>query len=378
MASITKRGKTWQYSISRYIDGKPKHLRKGGFPTRKACTEAANLVADELRRGLTIKHTNIPLAAYFGEWLEIYHSHQHRTTYERYQNTHMNLVKYFGDKPLQSISKREYQRFLNEYSKGKSRATVRKLNTHVRDCIQEAIDEAYIRVDFTRKADLKIGRPAKRSEEKHISFQDSERLLMYFFSNELVMRVTHYVLLLALTSGMRFGEIVGLTRSDFDFERNTITVNKTWDYKRGTGFMPTKNPQSNRIIDMDAVTMMLFKEFFAIHPVGYKNLVFHSAASVNRVITNEAVNKELRIILAKLNIDPPITIHGLRHTHASVLLYRRISIYYISERLGHNDIQTTNDTYAHVIKELREEDSQLTAGTFTDMLNHAMRGVTNA
>lgn len=378
MASITKRGKTWQYSISRYIDGKPKHLRKGGFPTRKACTEAANLVADELRRGLTIKHTNIPLAAYFGEWLEIYHSHQHRTTYERYQNTHMNLVKYFGDKPLQSISKREYQRFLNEYSKGKSRATVRKLNTHVRDCIQEAIDEGYIRVDFTRKADLKIGRLAKRSEEKHISFQDSERLLMYFFSNELVMRMTHYVLLLALTSGMRFGEIVGLTRSDFDFERNTITVNKTWDYKRGTGFMPTKNPQSNRIIDMDSVTMMLFKEFFAIHPNGYKNLVFHSAASVNRVLTNEAVNKELRIILAKLNIDPPITIHGLRHTHASVLLYRRISIYYISERLGHNDIQTTNDTYAHVIKELREEDSQLTAGTFTDMLNHAMRGVTNA
>lgn len=378
MASITKRGKTWQYSISRYIDGKPKHLRKGGFPTRKACTEAANLVADELRRGLTIKHTNIPLAAYFGEWLEIYHSHQHRTTYERYQNTHMNLVKYFGDKPLQSISKREYQRFLNEYSKGKSRATVRKLNTHVRDCIQEAIDEGYIRVDFTRKADLKIGRPAKRSEEKHISFQDSERLLMYFFSNELVMRMTHYVLLLALTSGMRFGEIVGLTRSDFDFERNTITVNKTWDYKRGTGFMPTKNPQSNRVIDMDAVTMMLFKELFATLSTGYKNLVFYSAASVNRVLTNEAVNKELRIILAKLNIDPPITIHGLRHTHASVLLYRRISIYYISERLGHNDIQTTNDTYAHVIKELREEDSQLTAGTFTDMLNHAMRGVTNA
>lgn len=377
MASITKRGKTWQYSISRYIDGKPKHLRKGGFPTRKACTEAANLVADELRRGLTIKHTNIPLAVYFGEWLEIYHSHQHRTTYERYQNTHMNLVKYFGDKPLQSISKREYQRFLNEYSKGKSRATVRKLNTHVRDCIQEAIDEGYIRVDFTRKADLKIGRPAKRSEEKHISFQDSERLLMYFFSNELVMRMTHYVLLLALTSGMRFGEIVGLTRSDFDFERNTITVNKTWDYKRGTGFMPTKNPQSNRVIDMDAVTMMLFKELFATLSTGYKNLVFHSAASVNRVLTNEAVNKELRIILAKLNIDPPITIHGLRHTHASVLLYRRISIYYISERLGHNDIQTTNDTYAHVIKELREEDSQLTAGTFTDMLNHAMRGVTN-
>lgn len=376
MASITKRGKTWQYSVSRYIDGKPKHLRKGGFPTRKACAEAANLVADELRRGLTIKHTNIPLADYFGDWLEIYHSHQHRTTYERYKNTHMNLVKYFGDKPLQSISKREYQRFLNEYSKGKSRATVRKLNTHIRDCIQEAIDEGYIRVDFTRKADLKIGRLAKRSEEKHLSYLDSGRLLMYFFSNELIMRMTHYVLLLALTSGMRFGEIVGLTRSDFDFERNTITVNKAWDYKRGTGFMTTKNPQSNRTIGMDAVTMELFKELFKTLRPGYKNLVFYSEKSVNRVLTNEAVNKELRIVLSKLNVDPPITVHGLRHTHASVLLYRRVSIYYISERLGHNDIQTTNDTYAHVIKELREEDAQLTAGTFTEMLNHAMRSVT--
>ena len=70
--------------------------------------------------------------------------------------------------------------------------------------------------------------------------------------------------------------------------------------------------------------------------------------------------------MKELNIDP-ISIHGLRHTHASILLYRRVSIYYVSERLGHKDIDTTHKYYSHVIKELREEDAKSTIGMFAKM-----------
>jgi integrase len=59
--------------------------------------------------------------------------------------------------------------------------------------------------------------------------------------------------------------------------------------------------------------------------------------------------------------------HGLRHTHASVLLYKKISINYLSERLGHKDIDTTYKYYSHVLKELREEDEKKTVDTFEDM-----------
>jgi integrase len=60
--------------------------------------------------------------------------------------------------------------------------------------------------------------------------------------------------------------------------------------------------------------------------------------------------------------------HGLRHTHASVLLYKKVSIYYVSERLGHSDIETTLKEYTHEVKELRVEDERATMKTFEEMV----------
>lgn len=69
--------------------------------------------------------------------------------------------------------------------------------------------------------------------------------------------------------------------------------------------------------------------------------------------------------LKELGIEP-ITMHGLRHTHASVLLYKKISINYVSERLGQN-IETTYKYYSHVLKELREKEENETVSIFEDM-----------
>ncbi|MFC5613714.1 tyrosine-type recombinase/integrase [Metabacillus niabensis] len=59
--------------------------------------------------------------------------------------------------------------------------------------------------------------------------------------------------------------------------------------------------------------------------------------------------------------------HALRHTHASVLLYKKIDFNYISERFGHSNINTTYKHYSHVIKELREEEEKQTIETFENM-----------
>lgn len=90
------------------------------------------------------------------------------------------------------------------------------------------------------------------------------------------------------------------------------------------------------------------------------------ASSKYKVISNTAANKIIRNILSELGINP-ITMHGLRHTHASVLLYKKVSVYYVSERLGHSDIETTLREYTHVIKELREEDELGTINVFEQM-----------
>lgn len=91
--------------------------------------------------------------------------------------------------------------------------------------------------------------------------------------------------------------------------------------------------------------------------------MFYSNKSRVQVITNEGANKVLRNLLNQLEINP-ITMHGLRHTHASVLLYLGASINSVSERLGHADIQTTQDHYAHVIKEMKERDEQIASEMF--------------
>lgn len=174
-------------------------------------------------------------------------------------------------------------------------------------------------------------------------------------------RPVYYILLLALKSGMRFAEIIALTRKDFNFKDNTININKTWGYTNSydEGTKKTKTESSNRIIKMDKVTMSLLNHFFEVTPENIHKLVFYNPASKYKVFSNTGVNKALKKILHELKIEE-ISIHGLRHSHASILFYKGISVQYISERLGHADADTTIRIYTHLIKELREEDENKT------------------
>ncbi len=366
MASFTKRGSTWQYTVSRMIDGKSKPIRKGGFRTKKEAMVAAAEVEADLQKGITPHLKKESFDEYFEEWIKVYKSDISPVTLKRYHDSLQTIKGYFGSKPIQEITKREYQAFLNEYALNHAKETTRKLNIHIRACVREAIDEGIIRVDFTRGAVITGSVEAKRPEEKHLSYTESKQLMSELY-NRLERSLGYYLLLLALTSGMRFAELVGLTRKDFDFKNNKITINKTWDYKTGSGFAKTKNDPSNRTINIDSKTMNVFKDLFRNTPPNIHNLVFFSPHNDTKVLTNKLINKLLKNTLESLDIQP-ITVHGLRHTHASVLLYRKISIYYVSERLGHANIDTTLRHYAHVIKELREEDTKNAIATFENMV----------
>lgn len=367
MASFQKRGKTWQFTISNTVNGKPKPIRKSGFKTKKEAQVAAAEVEAELRRGVVPHLQPEPFGQYFEVWLKTFKTNISNNTLERYRNTLETIRSYFGDKPLQKITKRSYQAFLNDYGQTHAKSSTRKLNTHIRACVKNAVDEGIIRVDFTRDAVLS-GERGKRTEEKHLEYEESKRLLNTV-STRLDQSPTYYLILLALTSGMRFGELVGLTRKDFDFFNNTINISKTWGYtnKMHEGFGPTKNEESIRVIKMDHQTMKVFKQLFQNKPDNIHKLVFYSPASKYKVISNNTVNKMLGRLSTELNIKQ-ITIHGLRHTHASVLLYQGVSIYYVSERLGHGDIETTLNTYSHVLKEMRARDEQKSSDVFKQML----------
>lgn len=368
MASIQKRGKTYQFTVSRVVNGKQKPIRKGGFRTKREAQIATAEVEAELLKDATPNLKPVPFDGYFEKWLSLYKTNVNSNTLERYRDTLRTVKDCFGsNSPIQNINKPSYQAFLNEYGKTHAKQSTRKLNTHIRACVKEAIDEGFIRVDFTRGAVL-TGYAGKRPEEKHLDYQESQRLLqaLYILKNK---TITHYLLLLGLTSGMRFAEMVGLTRKDFNFFNNTININKSWGYTKQMheGFGPTKNEQSVRVIKMDNKAKNTFKNLFDTTPENIHKLVFYSASSKYKVISNGNANKVLKGILTKMDIDP-ISVHGLRHTHASVLLYEEISVYYVSKRLGHGDIETTLNTYSHVVKELEEREQVKSVSVFEKML----------
>lgn len=364
MASFQKRGKSWQYTIS----AKPKPIRKSGFRTKKEAQVAAAEVEDKINKKQYTQLKSIPFKEYFENWIKLYKTNISEATMRHYQYSLVAIKKYFGGTSIQQITRQEYQKFINDFGGTRAKETVEKLNSHCRSCVKDAVEDHLIPFDFTRKVTLTWTVKAKKGEEKHLNYEESKNLFNQLF-NKLNDGLGYYLILLGLSTGLRFGELVGLTGKDFDFENNTLNVDKTWGYleRQEIGFGSTKNDESIRIIKVDKITMDAFNHLLKANPSNMHQLVFYSSSSKYRVISNTNANKLLRNILKELKINP-ITMHGLRHTHASVLLYQKVSMNYVSERLGHKDVETTWKTYAHILNEMRTEDEQETVSIFEEML----------
>lgn len=157
-----------------------------------------------------------------------------------------------------------------------------------------------------------------------------------------------FILLVAKT-GMRFSEALAITPNDFS--KQSLSINKTWDYKSGYGFMPTKNQSSIRKIQIDWQLIIQFSTLV-------KNLPKDEPIFVSGNIYNSTANDILSRHCKSVDI-PIISIHGLRHTHASLLLFAGVSIASVAQRLGHSSMTTTQKTYLHIIKELENKDVDL-------------------
>ena len=123
-----------------------------------------------------------------------------------------------------------------------------------------------------------------------------------------------WLILLVAKTGMRFSEALAITPADFDFSRQTLSISKTWDYKGEGGFLPTKNKSSVRKIQIDWQIVVKFSELVKGLPDDKPIFVGKSK------IYNSTVNDILTRHCKKCGISE-ISIHGLRHTHASLLLF---------------------------------------------------------
>ena len=224
----------------------------------------------------------------------------------------------------------------------------------------DAVDDGLIARDPTRKVIIK-GKSPNDKKKKYLSRYELQKLLTSLDLNS-GLNMDWLILLIAKT-GMRFSEAIAVTPVDFDFTHQTLSVNKTWDYKGEGGFQPTKNKSSVRKIRLDWQTV---GQFYAI--VRELNDTAPIFVSKEKKIYNSTLNDVLERHCKAVGI-PTISVHGLRHTHASLLLFDGVSIASVAQRLGHSSINTTQKTYLHIIRELENKDIDLIMKSISSLLD---------
>lgn len=298
---------------------------------------------------LTIEEKSELFYIYYEKWIHIYKEGAIRdVTMRKYEITLLWLKRLVPELRLSQLNRISYQQLLNDYAEFHERQTTMDFHHQIKAAVLDAVDEGLIDRDPTRKAIIK-GRSPRIKKIKYLNQFELHTLLVNL---KLTSEINwDWLILIIAKTGMRFSEALALTPKDFDFSHQSLIVDKTWDYKGDGGFLPTKNKSSVRKIQLDWQTIIKFSELI-------KGLPVDKPIFVKGRVFNSTINGLLERYCKKLGI-PVISIHGLRHTHASLLLFAGVSIASVARRLGHASMTTTQKTYIHIIQEMENRDIDL-------------------
>lgn len=286
---------------------------------------------------------------YYRQWISVYKEGAVRkVTLKKYLLAHAWLEKLMPDLEMERLDRMAYQRLLNAYAEHHERQTVMDFHHQLKGAILDAVDDGLMDRDPTRKAIVK-GKAPREKKQKFLNQFELHKLLS---SLQLTPQLSwDWMILLIAKTGLRFSEALAVTPKDFDFAHQQLSIDKTWDYKEGTGFLPTKNRSSVRKVAIDWQLIVQFSELVKglpdDQPIFVKGRVYNS--TLNGILARRCLQAEV----------PVISVHGLRHTHASLLLFAGVSIASVARRLGHSSMNTTQKIYLHIIQELENRDVDL-------------------
>lgn len=288
---------------------------------------------------------------YYSQWIRVYKEGAVRkVTLDKYLMTLTWLEKLIPTLRLCEVTRITYQQLLNDYALVHERQTTMDFHHQLKGAILDAVDEGLIERDPTRKAIIKGKEPA----QKKVKFMNQFELHTLLSNLNLKTKINwDWLILLIAKTGIRFSEALAITPADFDFSHQILSINKTWNYKdKYGGFQPTKNKSSVRKVQIDWHTASQFSELVKELPSDKPIFL------TKQRVFNSTINSILARHCKKLNI-PIISVHGLRHTHASLLLFAGVTIASVARRLGHSSMTTTQKTYLHIIHELESMDVDL-------------------
>lgn len=295
------------------------------------------------------------LADYFLKEIETYKKGQVREqTYNKYCSNGRFLIENFPDLVLSKMTADDYQQILNEYGKTREKATITDFHHQLAWALKRAYNvDGLLKRDVTFDAKIPQGKKPSKKKQKFMEIEDMKKLIQEL-KHENTPEANFFLIL--LKTGLRFAEALGITLNDIDFKKKTVSINKTLAYKghqKGTRtFAPTKNKYSVRTIVVDdAVLYMLWKNAKGADP---DESIFFRLKGFQ---FNSTLNNKLKRACRKAGV-PEITLHSLRHEHATYLVSQGISSMAVAERLGHADDSVTRAVYIHRLETEKARDDK--------------------
>ena len=381
MKGITKRGNSYRFTVSCGFNGNGKHIRHYMTykPPEGVSGERADRMAQREYEEFYNKCHNIEnengsmffkdlCTMYFNEYAP---NELKRTTAEQYKKTiDKHIIPVFGNKRLKTIKKRDIQSFLCSQPKLKG-STCRKLKIIMSSVFSFAVEEGFIDMNPCVNAKYK----KDTYDPTKFDYLTKEQAIKLLNVTKEYSQLNMIIRILLLT-GMRIGELLSLNyRTDIDFDYSIIRINSTLSYAGHEWFIDTtKTKSSTRVIPVNSAIIDMIKEEIkhreerkALCGDSWVETGFLFARIDGRNLDRTKVNTDFKKLL-KANDLPPIHIHSLRHTFATLLIYLGNDTKAVSSALGHSQTQITNDTYVHIFE---EHNARMSDSLCNDLLNTA-------
>ena len=346
------------------ITGKERRTTRRGFKTMKEAKQAErNLLLDVEENGLPSNQSDGFQDPTFEElaslWLENYKTTVKASTFENVRAKVEKMTEeHFEGMKLKQISVTYCQKVVIELSKSYV------LYNHYLSVINRIFKYAVLMDVLNSNPFDKVIKPKSRQTQRKGNFLTKEEL-KEFLKLAQTATLSYFFPLVHLMSytGLRQGETLALKWSDIDFENKKITVDKTAvRIKEKQTLQTPKTKNSKRVISIDPTTLSILKSWKKDQIKIYFKNGKHFEGDDNFIFTNERAEwvhihnfiRYFKRFIADQKLKP-ITPHGLRHTHASLLFSAGVEPKNISDRLGHSTVQITLDLYTHITEEQRSD-----------------------
>ena len=331
------------------------------FPgqTYKACQDWIRNMRDQVDDGMTYKGAKTTLEEHLGEWLTMKSTTARSKTDRQYRQIARDyILPQLGSKQLQNLRPDRIQRMYNQHiESGASPGTVQLVHSVLRGCLYHAVKQGLIGQSPTKA----VIPPKPRLTEKQVLDENQLQVMLIAAQENQPAYLPLYQL--AITTGMRQGELLGLTWDDLDWNKGSLKINRQLQRITGEGLCltPPKTNAGRRTIKIGIATLSMlkehqksqFKNMACRDPVWQdKNFIFAEANGAP--IAPRKILKAFKRILAAAGL-PDIRFHDLRHTAATHMLANGIDLVTVSRRLGHTQASTTLNTYAHAVPGTQEK-----------------------